>query len=43
MAAIEEEVDPNKVVESCTGLRSELLKCLRESDCVTKVIEIHNL
>ena len=32
-----DEEDDKKPVVPCNGLRYELLKCLRESDCVKKV------
>ncbi|XP_011405463.1 PREDICTED: cytochrome c oxidase assembly factor 5-like [Amphimedon queenslandica] len=35
MSAVDEELE-NKPVRPCTGLRTELLKCLKESECFTK-------
>ena len=37
MSAVDEEIENNKPVRPCTGLRTELLKCLKETECFNKV------
>lgn len=48
MAAVEEEETNERSYRPCNGLRTELLNCLKESDCFKKVkhsstVHIHKI